>query len=144
MLVGKNLNEVLDEFTDDLNSSIIVIGHNVEFDKRIIGAEFIRSGRKDIITPKSAICTMKTSAEFCKILGGNGSYRYPKLVELHKKLFGVGFDDAHNASSDVVATEKCFWELVRKGLIDLNKPQKDIEQHPSSRNIDEEDKCLPF
>ena len=117
--VGKDLEVVLDEFSQDINSAVVIIGHNIEFDKRVIGAEFIRTGRKDIIATKISICTMKTSYEYCRIPDGKGSYRYPKLIELHKKLFGVGFNDAHNAYSDVTATEKCFWELIRLRIINV-------------------------
>ncbi|MEY3711724.1 MAG: polymerase subunit alpha, partial [Bacteroidota bacterium] len=33
--------------------------------------------------------------------------------ELHAKLFGQEFAEAHNATADVEATARCFWELVR-------------------------------
>ncbi len=42
---------------------------------------------------------------------------WPKLSELHIELFGEDFEEAHNASVDINATEKCFWEMRRLGLI---------------------------
>jgi hypothetical protein len=42
---------------------------------------------------------------------------WPRLQELYVKLFGHEFDDAHNAMSDIDATEQCFRELRKKGLI---------------------------
>ena len=33
------------------------------------------------------------------------------------KLFGRDFEDAHDAASDIEATQQCFWELRKKGLI---------------------------
>ena len=39
------------------------------------------------------------------------------MSELHAHLFGVIFDEAHNASADVEATTRCFFELFRKGWI---------------------------
>ena len=41
----------------------------------------------------------------------------PKLQELHRKLFGCDFDNAHDALSDIRATEKCFWEMRKRKLI---------------------------
>ena len=41
----------------------------------------------------------------------------PKLSELHRILFGTGFEDAHNALADVEATAKCFWKLKELGII---------------------------
>jgi hypothetical protein len=40
-------------------------------------------------------------------------------MELHRKLFGCDFEGAHDASFDVAATAKCFWELVRLGVIKI-------------------------
>ena len=141
---GNDIEGVLKEFLQDCNRETYLVGHNILFDKRVVGAELLRIGIKDILQSKGFFCTMNSSIAFCKIPGRNNSYKSPTLQELYIKLFGVGFKNAHDSSADVSATAKCFWELVRKGIIDLNKPQKDIEQHPSSRNIDEEDKCLPF
>ena len=63
-----------------------------------------------------SICTMKATVDFCKIPDNYG-YKYPKLQELHKKLFGYPFEDAHNAMTDIIATKKCFFELKRRGII---------------------------
>jgi DNA polymerase-3 subunit alpha len=47
--------------------------------------------------------------------GRGGKYKLPNLTELHAYLFGVPFAEAHNASADVEATARCFFELLRKG-----------------------------
>jgi DNA polymerase III epsilon subunit-like protein len=44
-------------------------------------------------------------------------HKWPKLSELHQKLFGVTFEEAHDAAVDIEATAKCFWELKRRGII---------------------------
>ncbi len=59
---------------------------------------------------------MQRSTKFCAIYGPYG-YKWPKLSELHYKLFGTGFDEAHNAAVDITATVKCFWELIRIGKL---------------------------
>ena len=59
---------------------------------------------------------MHGTTDFCKISGPYG-YKWPKLSELHYKLFKKGFDEAHNAAVDINATAKCFWELKRIGKI---------------------------
>ena len=50
---------------------------------------------------------MQASTNYCRLPGPYG-YKWPKLSELHIKLFGEDFDEAHNASADINATEKCF------------------------------------
>lgn len=116
MKEGIPLSEAIDQFIEDLNTAKYIVGHNVDFDKKIVGAEMIRLGMKDIMDSKKSYCTMQSSVDFCKIPGKYG-YKYPKLQELYKKLFGTEFENAHNAMSDIEATEKCFWELRKRKLI---------------------------
>ena len=112
---GKPIKEVIDKFMEDFNAATTIVGHNIDFDKKIIGAELIRLGLNDIMSSKEALCTMKGSVDYCKIPSTHG-YKWPKLQELHKKLFGFEFEDAHNSLSDVKATLKCFKEMKEKGL----------------------------
>lgn len=37
--------------------------------------------------------------------------------ELHIKLFNKDFNEAHDASIDVDATERCFWKLKDIGVL---------------------------
>ena len=112
---GEPLREVIDKFLKDFKAAKTIVGHNIDFDKNIVGAELIRLGLEDIMNSKESLCTMKGSTEYCKIPGSHG-YKWPKLQELHKKLFGYEFEDAHNSMSDVTATLKCFKEMKEKGL----------------------------
>lgn len=114
--VGTPIKTILDSFVSDLNSSTYIVGHNVDFDKKIVGAELIRLGEKDIMNSKESFCTMKSSVDYCKIQGYYG-YSYPKLQELYTKLFGIKFSDAHNSLADVSTTTKCFWKLRKLGVI---------------------------
>ena len=113
---GRPLEVVLERFSKDFNSANTIVGHNIAFDKKIVGAELIRLGLKDIMNSKKSLCTMESATDYCKIPGSYG-YKWPKLQELHKKLFGCEFEDAHNSMSDVKATLKCFKEMRKKGLI---------------------------
>ena len=113
---GRELSFVIDEFLKDFNKAKYIVGHNIDFDTKIVGAELIRLSRPDVMDSKKAFCTMKSSIDFCKIPGYYG-YKYPKLQELYHKLFGRDFEEAHNAASDIEATQQCFWELRKRGLI---------------------------
>src|SRR6185295_11413418 len=55
---------------------------------------------------------------FCQLEGGlGGKLKMPRLSELHEKLFGKKFEDAHDASYDVAATARSFFGLVSKKVI---------------------------
>ena len=114
--IGEPIADVLEDFMCDVENSEILVGHNVSFDTHIVGAELIRLGKADTLTSKPSICTMQSTIDFCAIPGVKG-FKYPKLQELHKKLFGYEFEDAHNALSDIRATLKCYLELKQRGII---------------------------
>jgi DNA polymerase III epsilon subunit-like protein len=113
---GVDLTKVLKEFNEYCDEANYIVAHNIKFDEKIIGAEFLRKNIETKFFEKQKLCTMNSSTDFCKIPGPYG-YKWPKLSELHIQLFGLDFADAHDASADINATEKCFWEMRRIGLI---------------------------
>lgn len=113
---GSSLIEVLAEFSEAVARSEILVGHNIGFDEKIIGAELLRNRLKNYLDGKNKICTMIASTEYCAIANQYG-YKWPKLTELHTQLFGTGFSEAHNAAVDIKMTAKCFWEMKRRGII---------------------------
>jgi DNA polymerase III epsilon subunit-like protein len=116
LLEGRPLNEVLQVFNALVQQAICLVAHNISFDEKIIGAEFLRNHMPNSLNGKRRICTMEGSVNFCAIPGPYG-YKWPKLSELHYKLFSTGFEEAHNAAADIRATGKCFWELKRRGIL---------------------------
>lgn len=124
---GVLLHEVLEKFNIALGKAKFVVGQNVKFDLNIMGAEFVRHNIENKLQelPVLDTCTEHT-ANLCKIPGGRyGKFKLPTLSELHEYLFGTGFSEAHNATADVEATTRCFFELMRLG--EYTKEQLDVE-----------------
>ncbi|GAL79089.1 DNA polymerase III alpha subunit [Algibacter lectus] len=124
---GIPLAEVLEKFNEALGKTKFVVGQNVKFDLNIMGAEFVRGDVENPLQelPVLDTCTEHT-AKLCEIPGGRyGKFKLPTLSELHEHLFGVGFSEAHNATADVEATTRCFFELVRLGQ--YTKEQLDVD-----------------
>ena len=116
---GEGVNNVLNYFQDDLTKVDYIIGHNVKFDRNILGAEFLRKGKDDPFPAFKIIdtCTEET-ANVCQIKGGpRGRFKLPTLTELYFFLFNDKFEEAHNATADVEATARVFFELIRRKLI---------------------------
>ncbi len=125
---GLELTHVLEEFNTVLEKTEYVIGHNVEFDLSIAGAEFIRKGITTPLHTLASVDTKDESTDFCALPGGRGGkFKWPNLSELHQKLFGEGFDEAHNAMADVAATARSFMELVRLGVISVHRLNLPVE-----------------
>ncbi|MGB5941691.1 MAG: DNA polymerase III subunit alpha [Leeuwenhoekiella sp.] len=114
---GAPLATVIAKFNEALSRTKFVVGQNVGFDLNIMGAEFVRL---DVTNPLQELpvldtCTEET-AQLCQIPGGRGGkFKLPTLTELHEYLFNVPFSEAHNATADVEATTRCFFELLRRG-----------------------------
>jgi DNA polymerase III subunit epsilon len=109
---GNNLRDVLTEFNDIINKSEYIIGHNIEFDQKIVAAEYFRLKMKNNILLKRKLCTMKSATHLCGIHGNIG-YKWPTLSELYFKLFNTEFKESHKASFDLTATTRCFTKLVK-------------------------------
>ena len=113
---GITLEEILSKFNIALSKTKFVVGQNVGFDINIMGSEYYRLGIETDLTqlPVLDTCT-EVTAQLCQIPGGRGGkFKLPTLTELHEYLFGDKFGEAHNATADVEATTRCFFELIRK------------------------------
>jgi len=113
---GKPVAEVLKEFSAAVQGATQLIAHNLDFDEKMVRVELLRQGLSDVFQGIPKICTMKAATQYCKIPGPYGD-KWPKLSELHIKLFEVDFEDQHNAASDVLCCAKCFFELRRRAVI---------------------------
>jgi len=113
---GVDLEKTLNKFREAMIKSDFLVAHNISFDEKIVGAEFIRKNIARMPKKIIRIDTMVESTDYCKIPGKFG-YKWPNLTELHVKLFGKAFQGAHDALADVIACSKCFFELKRLGVI---------------------------
>ena len=113
---GSDLKYVLALFSDFISRSSKLVAHNMQFDEKIVGAEFLRKTIPNQLFSKDRICTMLGARDFCAIPGSYG-LKWPTLSELHIKLFGEDFENAHDAFSDITATARCFWKLRELKII---------------------------
>ena len=113
---GKDLAETLGRLASAAACARFLVAHNLDFDVSVISAEYLRMGLEPPFGGKKRICTMLQSVEFCAIAGKRG-YKWPKLSQLHQKLFGSDFDEAHDAGADVAACARCFFALKDRGVL---------------------------
>lgn len=128
---GIPIYEALSEFFYYLKETDYVIGHNINFDINMIKVELLRiifnnlvdqSVIKDykynlhyISNYKNIYCTLQESIDICNIKAidkfGKEYLKYPKLIELHQKLFNSNPSDLHNSFIDILVTLRCFMKL---------------------------------
>lgn len=116
MREGVDLPVALDEIAADMSRAEKLFAHNMSFDENILGSEFLRAGRSNIVAQKLRVCTMQGATDFCAIAGNYG-YKFPKLQELHMALFGGSFAGGHDALVDVRACAKCYFELRKRQVM---------------------------
>lgn len=124
---GIPIADALKPFVSNLQECEYLVSHNMDFDYNVVGSEMLRLGLKSEKKP-TRICTKEASTDWCKIPfagrrqypgAGPQRYKWPKLSELHQKLFNRGFEGAHDAMADVIALKDCFFGLVNAGVIKL-------------------------
>jgi len=124
---GISLADAVEQFDQALLRNHYLIAHNISFDQKIMGAEYVRLDKdyKNLYAIEH-IDTKDTTVQFCKIpsRGKGFNFKWPTLTELHETLFGRGFDGAHDAMVDVLALAKCFFKLQELEYYDY----KDIPQ----------------
>ena len=116
---GAPIKAVLKEFQKDLAGAGIVVGHNARFDVYALASEAWRAGMNELaaaIEGAPVHCTMRLAKDFC---GARNEYgiKFPRLAELHKKLFGHEPPVQHDALADVEATAACYFALRQLGVV---------------------------
>jgi DNA polymerase III epsilon subunit-like protein len=99
---GENILDVLMEFKRDISNSNVLVAHNLDFDTSIISVELLRNNLRNAIYfyRGEKYCTMHKTK---KLFG-----RWPKLMNLHKKLFNTIPKNLHNSLIDVYVCFRCF------------------------------------
>ena len=122
---GAEPDKVFAAFRTALESSTVVVAHNIAFDKPVLSMEAIRRGYPPLSWSAQECCTMMASREFCRLPSmysrPSDPYKYPKLSELHAILFGNNSGIVfHDAAADVDCTVRCFFRLVELAVIPLD------------------------
>jgi DNA polymerase III epsilon subunit-like protein len=137
---GINIETIINEFFNHLRDVDLLVGHNISFDINMIKVELLRliyetnsiseNEVKEckynlhfLTNYKNICCTLQESIDLCNIKAidkfGKEYTKFPKLLELHQKLFESVPNNLHNSFNDILVTLRCFMKL--KYNIDLNE-----------------------
>jgi DNA polymerase III subunit epsilon len=115
---GIPLADALAAFDEALAQAEVLVAHNISFDEKVLGAEYLRIGVQNPLSPKRTLCTKEAGTPVCRLPSAYGlGYKWPSLDELHEHLFHEAVIDAHDAAVDIAATARCFWVLREQGAI---------------------------
>lgn len=137
---GVDISLAMDAFIEDFYTSNMIVAHNLAFDLKIISADIMRILERfsdDELSSKykkfmneleistKMHCTMQESIELCniKMTNANGKEykKFPKLSELHDKLFQTTPNNLHNSLNDVLVCLRCFYKMIfEKDILELS------------------------
>lgn len=116
---GIPLEDALNRFLDFVDVAEVCVAHNFAFDKLLTEIAAHRCARPPIWHEnRRTCCTMLKYTNVCRLPGKFG-FKWPKLQEVHKHLFGTEFESAHDALADVAATGRVFNYGIRHNLFTL-------------------------
>jgi DNA polymerase III epsilon subunit-like protein len=152
---GVEIDLILEDFFYHLKNVDLLVGHNVSFDINMIKVELLRiiyenhSNISDdeiktikynlhfLTNYKNIYCTLQGSIELCNIKAinkfGKEYIKFPKLLELHQKLFESTPNNLHNSFNDILVTLRCYIKL--RYNTDLNEDCNSFKKIANKLNL---------
>jgi len=138
-LWGQDPQEVLNMWYRWAPRCSLFVGHNVEYDVRILQAFAFRlRDNPDVIAGAKTFCTMFNTRALCKIPSQHfQGFKLPKLEEAYKALVDTrGYKGAHGALADANASSEIFWRLVDSEIVDFKFKPTGNEMTDANRITD--------
>ena len=135
---GECRKEIMELLAKDVSQfQPLVVGHFMEFDQHMIGADFYRTGIENPIKKEDTFCTMVGTRQLVK----NPAMDFLRLDDLYEMIFDKPFNNPHNAIADAKATAACFFELCKRGQITDETIKKQQEEIYKKDNLPERKRC---
>lgn len=150
---GISLSKIFRSFFRDLKTADRLVGHNISFDVNLVIVELLRmiydappnseagvstnkNNLHQIANFKNTYCTLQESIDLCAIKAvtkmGKEYNKFPKLIELHQKLFQTMPNNLHNSLTDILVTLRCY--MMMTGKVDLNETCNKYKEMIRARN----------
>lgn len=117
---GIPIAEALVAFRGLVMASNRIIGHHVQFDRKVIQAACHRAGGEGLWWSRlghKMFCTMESSTDVCQLPSDFGGYKWPTLEEAVAILLpGETWPVTHDAETDIDATAAVYRELIKRGV----------------------------
>lgn len=117
---GVPIVSALSVFSNLLHLADLLVAHNIDFDDLVVSSDLTRlpnAGAQKCFERMGTIgkfCTMKSTTQICRLPGNYGDFKWPKLTEAHKHLFGTDIEGAHDAMNDVRACARVYFEITKE------------------------------
>lgn len=124
---GVTIGEALDVYVAAILGGRALVGHNCQFDAKMMRGELRRAGIDDMFEETRTICTMRGAAKLPALTGRpvikydaqgrpTRNTGWPKLPDLCRYLDVPLPLNAHGARDDAIAAADCFRAMVALGF----------------------------
>lgn len=118
---GVRLAEALIMFRGMVTPATRIVGHCVQFDRKVITVAAHRAGGEGLWWSRIShkfLCTMEASTEVCGIPAEFGGFKWPSLEEAVACLCPEQqLQPKHDVDSDIDATVAIYRELLARGIV---------------------------
>lgn len=127
LMTGNYFIDIINEFNKDLSTISTLVSHNLKNDIRVLNHN-LKNHKLDILDIDSSnyelYCTMTNTKKFCNLYYTRNNkqiLKYPKNIELYKKLFGDTnlTLQLHDAMNDVYVTACNYFKYVHNININI-------------------------
>lgn len=108
---GIPLKSALEIFCLMMDSSKVMVAHNISFDERMMNRVGVKISGEKFCTMSNSRNIVKASLTEKQVACGFGGYKNPNLQETYTHFFGKPFEGAHDAMADVRACRDVFFKL---------------------------------
>lgn len=102
--------EILDALSDLFNRGVPVVAHNATYDFSILHFEALRHGLTPLDKPMPVIDTLVLDKQVDRYRRGKGM----RTLIAAAGVYGLTFEDAHNATADAVAAGRLAQAIAKK------------------------------
>lgn len=117
---GVDPREALDNFLAMVGKAVVIVGHNVSFDIRMVRILAARMTGEKWECPLPEFCTMRRTTNMVRVLKAkprfSEDWKWPNLGEAYQHFFDEPHTDAHRARPDCDASARIFFHLKEQGL----------------------------
>lgn len=101
--IGVPIREVLGRYTSLIESGLVLVGYNVQFDAKQIRGELRRAGMDDLFEKTKNICAMRACGPLKIEKAGAKKGGFPKLADAFRHFYGVEPTGQHTSQGDALA-----------------------------------------
>lgn len=122
---GIPLFDTMKRFNELVSRADTLLAHNEVYDNNVV-RHALKLLKRTITLPERRVCTMMMAKDYCRLPPNfpGGDWKWPRLEEAYRHVFGREMVDAHSSLADISQAVELYQELKRRGVPDAAPVQE--------------------